>query len=112
MSTLLTQCEGECLFEETIYENRLRHIPHLNAMGANIKAFDNRAIITGKTKLHGRKVKATDLRAGASMLVAGLIAEGKTEIDNIEHLLRGYERIVDKLSQVGVNIKLVDTEQQ
>lgn len=108
ISTFLTQCKGECLFEETIYENRLRHVPHLNAMGANIKSFDNRAIITGKTPLQGRKVKATDLRAGASMLVAGLIAEGVTEIQNIEHLLRGYERIVDKLSQVGVNIKLID----
>lgn len=108
MSTLLTQCEGECMFEETIYENRLRHIPHLNAMGANIKVFDNRALIIGKTPLHGRKVKATDLRAGASMLVAGLIADGRTEISNIEHLLRGYERIVDKLSKVGVNIKIID----
>lgn len=108
MSTLLTQCDGESTFEETIYENRLRHVPHLNAMGARIKAIDNQAIINGKTPLHGRKVKATDLRAGASMLVAGLIADGKTEIYNIEHLLRGYERIVDKLSKVGVNIKLID----
>lgn len=108
MSTLLTQCEGECMFEETIYENRLRHIPHLNAMGANIKVFDNKAVIIGKTPLHGRNVKATDLRAGASMLVAGLIADGRTEISNIEHLLRGYERIVDKLSKVGVSIKLID----
>ena len=112
MSTLLTQCEGECLFEETIYENRLRHIPHLNSMGANIKVFDNQALILGKTPLHGKKVKATDLRAGASMLVAGLIADGRTEIYNIEHLLRGYERIVDKLSQVGVQIKLVEDEEK
>lgn len=111
MSTLLTQCEGECLFEETIYENRLRHIPHLNSMGANIKVFDNQALILGKTPLHGKKVKATDLRAGASMLVAGLIADGRTEIYNIEHLLRGYERIVDKLSQVGVQIKLIEDEE-
>lgn len=108
MSTFLTQCEGESLFEETIYENRLRHIPHLNSMGANIQAFDKKAIILGPTPLKGKKVKATDLRAGASMLVAGLIAEGTTEIQNIEHLLRGYERIVEKLSSVGVNIKLVD----
>ncbi len=110
MSTLLTQCAGESIFEETIYENRLRHIPHLNSMGANIKAFERTAIINGPTPLRGRKVKATDLRAGASMLVAGLIAEGRTEISNIEHLLRGYERIVDKLSSVGVNIRLIDDE--
>ena len=106
MSTFLTQCEGESLFEETIYENRLRHVPHLNSMGANIQAFDKKAIIMGKTPLVGKKVKATDLRAGASMLVAGLIATGTTEIQNIEHLLRGYERIVEKLESVGVNIKL------
>lgn len=108
MSTFLTQCEGESLFEETIYENRLRHVPHLNSMGANIQAFDKKAIIIGSTPLVGRKVKATDLRAGASMLVAGLIANGTTEIQNIEHLLRGYERIVEKLESVGVNIKLID----
>ena len=108
MSTFLTQCEGESLFEETIYENRLRHVPHLNSMGANIQAFDKKAIIMGKTPLVGKKVKATDLRAGASMLVAGLIATGTTEIQNIEHLLRGYERIVEKLESVGVNIKLIE----
>lgn len=108
MSTFLTQCEGESLFEETIYENRLRHVPHLNSMGANIQAFDKKAIIMGKTPLVGKKVNATDLRAGASMLVAGLIATGTTEIQNIEHLLRGYERIVEKLESVGVNIKLID----
>jgi len=108
MSTFLTQCEGESLFEETIYENRLRHVPHLNSMGANIQAFNKKAIIMGKTPLVGKKVKATDLRAGASMLVAGLIATGTTEIQNIEHLLRGYERIVEKLESVGVNIKLID----
>ena len=108
MSTFLTQCNGECLFEETIYENRLRHIPHLNNMGANIKAFEKNAVINGPTPLKGRRVKATDLRAGASMLVAGMIAEGETRIYNIEHLLRGYERIVDKLNNVGANIKLID----
>lgn len=108
MSTFLTQCEGECLFEETIYENRLRHIPYLNLMGAKIKAFEKSAIIQGKTELKGKRVKATDLRAGASVLVAGMIAKGTTEITNIEHILRGYERIVDKLNNVGANIKLED----
>lgn len=108
MSTFLTQCEGESSFEETIYENRLRHIPHLNNMGADIKAFDKTALIRGKMRLVGRKVKATDLRAGASMLVAGMIADGTTIIYNIEHLLRGYEKIVDKLNNVGANIKLID----
>ena len=108
MSTLLTQCEGESLFEETIYENRMRHIKHLNAMGARIRQFEKTAIIKGKTPLAGRKVVATDLRAGASMMVAGMIAKGTTTITNIEHILRGYENIVDKLSNVGADIKLID----
>lgn len=108
MSTLLTQCEGESLFEETIYENRMRHIKHLNAMGASIRQFEKTAIIKGKTQLAGRKVVATDLRAGASMMVAGMIAKGTTTITNIEHILRGYENIVDKLSNVGADIKLID----
>ena len=108
MSTLLTQCSGECVFEETIYENRLRHIPYLNAMGANINTLDKKAVVFGPSKLKGRKVKATDLRAGASMLVAGMIANGQTTVTNVEHLLRGYERIVDKLNDVGGNIKLID----
>lgn len=108
MSTLLTQCEGESLFEETIFENRMRHIKHLIAMGANIKLFGKEAIITGKTPLKGRKVVATDLRAGAAMLVAGMIADGTTVISNIEHILRGYENIVDKLSAVGGKIQIVD----
>jgi len=108
ISTLLTQCEGVSLFEETIYENRMRHIPHLNAMGANIKLDDKTATIKGKTNLTGKKVEATDLRAGAAMLVAGMIAEGTTVISNIEHILRGYENIVDKLSKVGGKVKIVE----
>lgn len=108
MSTLLTQCEGESLFEETIYENRMRHIKHLNAMGASIRQFEKTAIIKGKTPLAGRKVVATDLRAGASMMVAGMIAKGTTTITNIEHILRGYENIIEKLNNVGADVKLVE----
>lgn len=108
MSTLLTQCDGESLFEETIYENRMRHIKHLNSMGANIMLFDNSALIKGKTPLKGKHVVATDLRAGAAMMLAGMLAKGTTTITNIEHILRGYENIVDKLSNVGADIKLVD----
>lgn len=108
MSAFLTQCKGESLFEETIYENRLRHIPYLTTMGANIQSWERRAVIIGATPLRGRKVKATDLRAGASLLVAGMIASGKTEVYNIEHILRGYENLVDKLNNVGAKIELVD----
>ena len=85
----------------------MRHIKHLVAMGANIKLFGKEAIITGKTPLKGRNVVATDLRAGR-MLVAGMIADGTTVISNIEHILRGYENIVDKLSAVGGKIQIVD----
>jgi len=108
MSTFLTQCKGESLFEETIYENRLRHIPYLNTMGANIQSWEKKAVIIGATPLRGRKVKATDLRASASLLVAGMIATGTTEVDNVEHILRGYENLVDKLNNVGADIKLID----
>ncbi len=108
MSTFLTQCEGISIFEETIYENRMRHIKYLNEMGANIKLKDRIATIKGKTPLKGKEVEATDLRAGAAMLVAGMIADGITTITNIEHILRGYENIVEKLSKVGASIKLVD----
>lgn len=108
MSTLLTQCEGDSIFEETIYENRMRHIKYLNNMGSNIDLDDKIAIIHGPSKLRGRKVVATDLRAGAAMMVAGMIAEGTTTITNIEHILRGYEKIVEKLSSVGAEIKLID----
>ena len=108
MSAFLTQCKGESVFEETIYENRLRHVPYLMSMGARIQSWDKKAIIFGPTKLKGRKVKATDLRAGASLLVAGMIATGITEVFNIEHLLRGYENLVDKLNACGADIKLID----
>lgn len=108
MSTLLTQCDGTSIFEETIYENRMRHIKYLNEMGANIDLDGKVAMIHGKTKLHGATVEATDLRAGAAMLLAGMIAEGITTITNIEHILRGYENIVTKLTTVGANIKIVD----
>lgn len=108
MSTFLTQCDGDSVFEETIYENRMRHIKYLNLMGANIDLDDKVAIIHGKTSLIGQNVEATDLRAGAAMLLAGMIAEGRTEITNIAHILRGYENIVEKLSAVGANVKIVE----
>jgi len=108
MSTFLTQCEGTSVFEETIWENRMRHIKYLNEMGANIDLDNKIAVVHGKTDLVGKCVEATDLRAGAAMLVAGMIAEGTTEITNIEHILRGYENIVEKLSAVGAKIQLID----
>ena len=106
MSVLLTQADGMSIFEETIYENRMGHIKYLQKMGANIRVNDRTAIIVGKTPLRGEEVTATDLRAGAAMVIAGLIAEGTTTVNEIEHILRGYENIVEKLTQVGAQIKI------
>ena len=105
----LTQCRGISHVEETIYENRFMNIPDTNKMGANIEVIDNKyAIIRGKSKLVGKKVEATDLRGGASMVICGLIAKGTTTITNISHILRGYENIIEKLTKVGANIKITD----
>lgn len=106
MSVLLTQAEGVSVFEETIYENRMGHIKYLQQMGANITVNDQTAVIVGKTKLKGDEVIATDLRAGAAMVIAGLIASETTVINDIEHILRGYENIVEKLQEVGADISI------
>ena len=106
LTTLLTQCTGVSNLEETIYENRFQNVPYLNEMGANIKIVGKKIEITGPTELKGKKVVATDLRAGACLVLAGLIASGETTIDSIEHVLRGYENIIEKLSNVGAKIEL------
>ena len=108
MAVLLTQANGISLFEETIWENRMGHVKYLNMMGANIEAERQHAKITGPTPLHGAEITATDLRAGAALVTAGLIATGTTTISDAEHILRGYERIINKLSSVGANIKIVE----
>lgn len=106
MTTLLTQANGVSLFEETIYENRMGHIPYLNKMGSDIKVQKTTAIIIGPRKLKGSEVVATDLRGGACMVLAGLIAEGETTILDADHILRGYENIVEKLTAVGAKIRI------
>ena len=103
---LSTQCSGKSVVEETIYENRFMHIPYLQKMGADIEVNGTKAIIKGPTELRGTEVEATDLRAGASMVAAALIAKGTTVIHNIEHILRGYENIVEKLSDVGAKLEV------
>lgn len=103
---LSTQCSGKSVVEETIYENRFMHIPYLQKMGADIGVNGTKAIIKGPTELRGTEVEATDLRAGASMVAAALIAKGTTVIHNIEHILRGYENIVEKLSDVGAKLEV------
>lgn len=103
-NVLLTQAKGTGIVEETIYSARYKHIEHLNNMGANIRVVDGTWIIMGPTPLYGAKVEATDLRAGATMLLAGLIAEGVTEISNIHHVDRGYENVEEKLLGLGAKI--------
>ncbi len=110
--TFLTQCKGTSIIEENIYENRFMQVPYLNKMGAEITTKGKKARVKGATKLTGKKVKATDLRAGAAMVIAGLIAENKTTIENVEHILRGYEGIVDKLKNVGANIELKENNKK
>ena len=106
ITTLLTQCNGTSKLEETIYENRFQNVPYLKEMGADIEICGKRLKIKGKSKLSGNVVVATDLRAGACLVLAGLIAEGKTTIKNIEHVLRGYENIIEKLTNVGAKISI------
>ena len=104
-TTLLTQCNGKSKVTETIYENRFMHVPYLSAMGADITVKGQTATIMGPRNLIGTQVVATDLRAGASLVAAALIADNTTMITNVEHILRGYEEIVEKLTQVGAKIK-------
>ena len=106
VTTLLTQCDGESHITENIYENRFMNVPELNKMGTNIKTKNRTATISGPTKLSGCEVVATDLRAGASLLIAALIADGETTIKEVNHLLRGYEEIVEKLTNVGAKIEI------
>lgn len=107
-STLLIQCNGKSVVEETIYENRFMHIPELQKMGADISVVGTKAFVCGPSKLSGSEVVATDLRAGAAMVCAGLVAEGETTITNAEHILRGYEGIVEKLTDIGAKIRIIE----
>lgn len=106
VTVLLTQCDGVSVLEETIYENRFQNVPYLNEMGANIDIIGKKIKVNGPTKLYGSKVVATDLRAGACLILAALIAKGETTITDIEHVLRGYENIIEKLTNVGAEISL------
>ena len=105
-TVLLTQSEGKSKVLETIWENRFMHVPYLNNLGADITVKNQTATIIGPRQLKGGTVVATDLRAGAAMVAAGLVAKGKTTITNVEHILRGYEQIVEKLTNVGAKITL------
>jgi UDP-N-acetylglucosamine 1-carboxyvinyltransferase len=102
---LMTQAEGASNIVETIFENRFMHASEMMRMGANIQILGNEALVRGITRLHGAPVLASDLRASASLVLAGLAADGETLIDRVYHIDRGYENIVKKLSSLGANIE-------
>lgn len=104
----LTTVEGSSTVIETVFENRFMHVAELNRMGANIVTDGNKALITGGKKLEGAQVIATDLRAGAALVLAGMAAEGITEISEIYHIERGYEHFIEKLSGIGADIKKIE----
>ena len=105
---LLTTVDGTSAVIETVFENRYMHVPQLRRMGAKIKTNDRSAIIVGNAKLKGARVKATDLRAGAAMVLAGLVAKGTTEVSEIYHIERGYSHFVEKFTGLGAHITKVD----
>ena len=108
MTVLMTQAGGNSKFKETIYENRMGQIPELIKMGAKVEYTNTTAKFKAPNKLKGKEVTASDLRAGAALIIAGLIASGTTKISNIDHILRGYEDIAEKLTKVGADIKIID----
>lgn len=105
---LLTQARGKSLIHDSLYENRMNYINELRRMGADIELVDpHRAIIFGKTELTGQIIESWDIRAGASLIIAGLLAKGKTTINNIYQIDRGYEKIEERLQSIGANIKRI-----
>ncbi len=105
---MLTVSEGTSMVTETVFENRMMHADELRRMGAKIKIDGRTAVVEGVEKLTGCQVKATDLRAGAAMVLAGLVADGETQIGYIHHIDRGYDNLVQKLVNLGADIKRVD----
>jgi UDP-N-acetylglucosamine 1-carboxyvinyltransferase len=105
---LLTLSEGDSMIKETVFENRLRHVAELNRMGADIRVKGNVAIVRGVSMLSGAPVVATDLRASAALVLAGLAANGTTIIRGLQHLDRGYEQLEVKLQKLGANLQRVN----
>ena len=107
ISAMLTMAEGTSIVTESVWDGRFKYVDELKRMGANIQVDGKMAVIEGVPSLKGAPVKATDLRAGAALVIAGLMAEGVTEIEGIEYIERGYERIVEKLLGIGADIQRI-----
>ncbi|MGF3066547.1 UDP-N-acetylglucosamine 1-carboxyvinyltransferase [Facklamia sp. P12950] len=110
LTSVLIKANGKGTITDTIYPQRVKHIPELNRMGANIKVDGDIIRVEGPAKLTGAPVRASDLRAGACLVIAGLMAEGQTEITGVDNILRGYSNIVEKLQEVGADIQMVEDE--
>ena len=105
-ATLLTIARGNSMVSESVWDNRFRYVEQLLRMGAKITVDGKSSFIEGVETLRGAPVKADDLRAGAAMIIAGLVASGTTEIEEIHHIQRGYDNIIEKLRSLGANIEL------
>lgn len=108
LTPLLLMTSGTAEIIDTIYAKRVNHVPELARMGADISVEGNMIIINGPSKLHGAEVVASDLRAGACLVIAGLLAEGTTTIYNVEYILRGYDHIIEKLTALGASIEMIE----
>ncbi|EOS8095003.1 UDP-N-acetylglucosamine 1-carboxyvinyltransferase [Enterococcus hirae] len=108
LTPLLLMTKGTAEITDTIYAKRVNHVPELARMGADISVEGNLIITNGPNKLHGTEVVASDLRAGACLVIAGLMAEGTTTIYNVEYILRGYDHIIEKLTALGAEIQMVE----
>ena len=106
MAATFTIAKGTTIVIENIFENRYKYVQELNKMGAKITVEGKSAIIRGVRKIYGATVKATDLRGGATLVLAGLVAKGQTTVTNVEHILRGYEALDRKLNKIGANVQV------
>ncbi len=110
ITALLSMADGTSMINEAVWDNRFRYIDELRRMGANISVDSRIAVVNGVDKLKGAPVKAVDLRAGAALILAGLCAEGETSIESIHHIERGYENIIEKLQNIGADIKKISCD--
>lgn len=106
-ATALTTAKGSSIIVENLFENRYKYMQELIRMGAKVTIEGKTAVIKGVRKLYGANVKATDLRGGAALVMAGIVAKGNTKIENVEYILRGYDKFDQKLRDIGVDIKMI-----
>lgn len=110
MAVLLSIAQGTSILSESVWDNRFQYVGQLVRMGADIQVDGKTAVITGVKELSGVSVRATDLRAGAAMVIAGLVARGETQVEDIQYIDRGYEDIVEKLTALGASIRRIKVD--